>query len=110
MRITLIPNYMNLQAYKNNLRKKILDNDLSNFDKGLDQNGKIIADYPVVERVGSTNIIDAKGDIDRLHEIKQQLEKEQPFTRFQIKYIPQRTNIYCELCKELGVVPRLYDE
>ena len=110
MRTKLIPNHMNLQTYKSNLRKKILNNNLSSFDKGLDQNGKIIADYPVVERVGSTNIIDANGDIDRLREIKQQLEKEHPFIRFQIKYSPQRTTIYCDLCKELGVIPRLYSE
>ena len=101
---------MDLQDYKNNLRKKIINNDLSNFDKGLDQNGKIIADYPVIEKADSTSTIDANGDIERLQKIKQQLEQEHPFTRFQIKYILQRTNIYCELCKELGIVPRLYSE
>lgn len=101
---------MNLQTYKDNLRKKIINNNLSNFEKGLDQDGKIIADYPIIEKIGSTRIIDANGDLEELEKIKLQLEKEHPFTCFQIKYIPQRTNIYCELCKELGVAPRLYSE
>lgn len=101
---------MYLQTYKNNLREKIINNRVSNFDKGIDQNGKIIADYPVIEKVGSSNFVDANGDINRLEKLKTKLEEQNPFYKFQIKYIPQRTNIYCEVCKELGIPPRLYNE
>lgn len=101
-----------LETYKKQLKQKMLANEkLSCHEKGLSEDGIIIADYPVLEKILDSGAIDPNGRIDNggniilLQKKQKQLQKAYPFAKTIIRYLPIRAIVYKQCCKELGVRP-----